>query len=97
MNKWQVLLQQSNLRINIDKTKVMPTESETHGINVLINYQRLEQADTFKYLGVEICKNGSIEHELNDQITNAANIYHIQRKQFLKRHRISKNTNMTVY
>ena len=97
LNNWQVILKQYNLKINVEKTKVMARGRDAHDLDVIVNSERLEQVDTFKYLGVKICKNGSIEHELNDRITSAANTYHVLRKQFLNRNRISRNTKMTVY
>ena len=59
-----------SLLINVDKTKVMASDGNRHGIacRILIQNELLEQVDTFLYLGSLITEDGEWTTELRTRL-----------------------------
>jgi hypothetical protein len=54
-----------NMKINVKKTKVMKVSRNGGGtINIMIDGQKVEQVDKFKYLGAWITEDGHCETEI---------------------------------
>lgn len=72
-----------NMKINIDKTKVMRICKSGSGIiNINIRGQQLEQVERFKYLGSVIQSNGKSENEIKTRIAMAKTAF-TRRKELL--------------
>ena len=63
LNIWEHKLRKRNIKINTSKTKVMRMTigKEENNIKITLNQQEIEQADSFKYLGVAIDRDGNVE------------------------------------
>jgi hypothetical protein len=60
------------MKINIKKTKVMKVSKKTGGkVNIKINGNKIEQVQSFKYLGSTITENGRCEAEIKIRIALA--------------------------
>lgn len=94
---WEEELAKRNLKINISKTKVMVISKENKNTNIEINQSKIEQVDVFKYLGVQIDREGNMESEVNERIGNAARLYHSLSKPFISKKEINRKTKMVVY
>ena len=53
-----------DMKLNIDKTKVMKVRRNAGAINITIDGQRVEQVSKFKYLGAWITEDGRSEVEI---------------------------------
>ncbi|XP_031358768.1 uncharacterized protein LOC116182371 [Photinus pyralis] len=56
---WEEELTKRNMIINTNKTKVMVISKENKNINIVINQNKIEQVEAFKYLGVLIDREGN--------------------------------------
>ena len=61
---------QYNLMINVDKTKVKATCKNK--CNILINNEKLQQVDTFKYLGSLITDDAECTRDIRARLGNGA-------------------------
>jgi len=69
---------QYNLMINVDKTKVMATCKNK--CNILINNEKLQQVDTFKYLGALITDDAQCTGDIHARLGNGTgNLKSMQR------------------
>jgi len=59
---------QYNLMINVDKTKVMATCKNK--CNILISNEKLQQVDTFKYLGALITDDAECTRDIRARLGN---------------------------
>lgn len=60
----------------MDKTKVIMISKEDTNIAIHLKDGMVEQMYTFKYLGMTICKDGSMETEINNKIENAVRLFY---------------------
>lgn len=97
LNVWNSELCKRNLKINVNKTKVMVIGKDTRKINIKINQQQLEQVETYKYLGVKIRSDGSMEDEINERINNATRTYYALNRVLIGKREISRSTKMMVF
>ncbi|XP_031340877.1 uncharacterized protein LOC116168986 [Photinus pyralis] len=66
-------------------------------MDITIDEERIEQVDKYKYLGVLIQREGNMEEEVNERLSNAAKLYHTLSKTFLTKREITNTTKMAVY
>ena len=65
MDKLNEKAQEYGMKINVKKTKVMKVSRNGGGeVNIYIDGQRVEQTDTFKYLGSWLTDDGRCELEV---------------------------------
>lgn len=94
---WNEVLERKGMKLNKEKTKVMVTSKEKRLINILIEGERIEQVDSFQYLGVSLEETGNNEKEIADRIAKTNNIYYAMSKGFTNRREISRKTKMKVF
>nr|CAH7736900.1 unnamed protein product [Callosobruchus chinensis] len=96
LNIWNAELTARNLKVNITKTKVMTT---TKGKNIQITSEGkvIEQVEAFKYLGIVIQGDGTMEVEIKERLMKASKLYHTLRRSFICKKEISRKTKITVY
>ena len=94
---WERELQRRNLRVNIEKSKVLYIGEEHRQLNVMIDGQKMEQVDMFKYLGTTIHRDGTEDAEIKERIASASRLYYSLSRAFLGRKEVSKKTKMTIY
>ena len=59
------------MEISTDKSKVMINSTSDSSSNIHMNGQKLEEVDSFKYLGVTLSKDGSCTAEVRIRIGTA--------------------------
>lgn len=59
LNVWNEELSKRNLKINVNKTKVMVIGKDNKKSNIKINQDQLDQVEAYKYFGVRIQKYGN--------------------------------------
>ena len=64
------------LRVNIGKSKVMKgsREGEKGNLNILLNGEKLEEVESFRYLGVDIRSDGSQGTEISHRVREGARV-----------------------
>ena len=73
-----------DMKINVDKTKVMKVSRNGGEINISIDGQKVEQVSKFKYLGAWITEDGRSEVEIRTRIGMAKDAFN-KRKELLTR------------
>jgi hypothetical protein len=73
-----------DMKINVDKTKVMKVSRNGGEINISIDEQKVEQVSKFKYLGAWITEDGRSEVEIRTRIGMAKDAFN-KRKELLTR------------
>ncbi|CAH2014650.1 unnamed protein product [Acanthoscelides obtectus] len=68
---WNAELEIRNLKINVAKSEEMVIGKNVKEIKIKINNNELEQVNVYKYLGIMIQREGSMEAKLNERITKA--------------------------
>src|SRR3978361_1128078 len=94
---WKKALEEKNLKLNVDKTKVMSIGKNNTAVTIRLNGMTMEQTDSYRYLGVRIHRSGKNEAELNDRIENAVKVYHALNRTLIWKKEVSTGTKMTVY
>lgn len=94
---WQDALKKRNLKINIDKTRVMKIGNSNITSPVELNGNKVEQADIYKYLGAKIQGNGKNSAEINERLENTMKLYHAMNTGFIRKKEISVKTKMSVF
>lgn len=94
---WHTALRQRNLKINLDKTKIMVLGNSDVQTTIGLNNRIIEQTNSFKYLGVAIQKDGKNETEINERVNNAMKLYYAFNRTFIWKQEISQKTKLTVY
>lgn len=97
LNLWKTALQQRNMKININKTKVMVIGKNNIKVEISLDGRKLEQVDTFKYLGVNIHKSGTEDVEVVGRIESTNKLYYALCNTFVKKKEITQKTKITVY
>ena len=95
---------QAGLRINVKKTKVMAIGKDTiqrpyteeSTVDITIDSSLLQQVSNFKYLGVNISSDGTIERELSARIQKASGAFN-QLSNIWKNRNIPTNTKIRIY
>lgn len=94
---WKEALEKRNMRINMEKTKIMAVGSVEETIHIEIDKVQLEQVKSYKYLGVQIQSDGGQEAEINERISAAAKVYFALNRNFIGRKQVSNKTKISVY
>lgn len=66
--RWEEGLRRKGLRMNLRKTVVMKIAREGENLNIEINGEKIEEVGSFKYLGVTVNSNGTMEGEIEERI-----------------------------
>nr|CAH7735643.1 unnamed protein product [Callosobruchus chinensis] len=96
LNIWNAELTARNLKVNVTKTKVMTTTKEKN-IQITSEGKVIEQVEAFKYLGIVIQGDGTMEVEIKERLMKASKLYHTLRRSFICKKEISRKTKITVY
>lgn len=95
---WEKALKNNNIRINTTKTKEMVFNNKNNSTtNIKLNEEKIEQVNSFKYLGVHIQNDGNMETEINNRINKTIQIYHQMKNKFIGRKEVDNATKMIVY
>lgn len=97
LDVWKKALQDRNLKINTDKTKVMVVGKGDEKISITLDGRKIDQSETYNYLGVKVHKGGKNEAELTGRVESALRLYHSLNNTFIRKKEISTKTKMTVY
>ena len=95
---------QAGLRINVKKTEVMACGKDTtqrpyteeSTVDITVESSLLQQVSNFKYLGVNISSDGTIERELSARIQKASGAFN-QLSNIWKNRNIQTNTKIRIY
>jgi hypothetical protein len=94
---WNESLKNRGLKINTDKTKTMVIAKNGKKHNIKIGKQQIEQVETFKYLGVQINKEGRTDKEINVRIASSSKLFNSIKLGFLNHEEIKEKTKLSVY
>lgn len=72
---WKEALQERQLKINIQKTKIMAISNRDRTLNIQIDGKTIEQVKEFKYLGALLDNNGKQERDITERIDKAIKTY----------------------
>lgn len=97
LNIWAKALETKNLKINIEKTKVMLLGKGEEEISVKLDDVEIEKVNKNKYLWVKIQKLGTMKAELNDILEEATKLYNSLNNTFLREKKESKKTKITLF
>ena len=88
--------QRRKLSVNETKSKIMKIgkNGKENGVNISLNDRRMEEVETYRYLGVDILSDGGMSEEVNHRITEVS-IGSIERH-MEKRH-ISQEAKVGMY
>ena len=75
----------------------MTVSRERTPIDIRIEGVRIEQVQTFQYLGIMIEETGKIDMEIAERIKKTNNLYYTLNKGFINKKEISRQTKMKVY
>ena len=95
---------QAGLRINVKKTEVMAIGKDTthrpyteeSTVDITVDSSLLQQVSNFKYLGVNISSDGTIERELSARIQKASGAFNLL-SNIWKNQNIQTNTKIRIY
>ena len=90
--------QRRKLTVNECKSKVMQIgkNGEENGVNVSLNNRRMEEVESYRYLGVDISRDSGMEEEVNHRITEARKAWGAMKDVWKKRH-ISREAKVGMY
>ena len=90
--------QRRKLTVNECKSKVMQIgkNREENGVNVSLNNRRMEEVESYRYLGVDISRDSGMEEEVNHRITEARKAWGAMKDVWKKRH-ISREAKVGMY
>ena len=90
--------QRRKLTVNEGKSKVMRVgkNGEVNEVNVNMNDRRMEEVETYRYLGVDVSSEGGMEEEVNHRITEARKAWGALKDVWKKRH-ISNEAKVGMY
>ena len=90
--------QRRKLKVNEGKSKVMKVgrDGELNELNVSLNSRRMEEVDSYRYLGVEVSSGGGMEEEVNHRIAEARRAWGTLKDVWKKRH-ISREAKVGMY
>lgn len=94
---WEKELNSRGMKINVKKTKVMHIGPTYKAINIILNREQVEQVSKFKYLGVQIDREGKMEDEIQERIQSATNLFHGLSGPFLGNKTIKTRMKMIVH
>ena len=80
--------QRRKLTVNESKIKIMRIgkNGEANEVNVSMNDRRMEEVETYRYLGVDMSSEGAMEEEANHRITEERRVWGSLKDVWKKRH-----------
>ena len=75
LDKLNESAKQYDMKINVKKTKVMKISRNGGTMNIMIDGQKVEQVNKFKYLGAWITEDGRCETEIRTRIGMAKDAF----------------------
>jgi hypothetical protein len=92
------LCERRKLSVNVAKSKVMMVTRMTNvgDIDVTLHGIRMEEVDCFRYLGVDIDRDGSMKSEMKQRVTEGEKFSGVLRKMW-KGERLSSNAKRSIY
>ena len=97
INIWENTFSKWNMKMNVEKSKVMHIGKDNKSLNLKINGKNIEQVETFKYLGVLINRTGTDELEIQKRLHSTSKLYFILKNTIIGKKEISHKTKITVY
>lgn len=94
---WKEALQERQLKINIQKTKIMVISNRDRTLNIQIDGKTIEQVKEFKYLGAVLDNKGKQERDITERIDKAIKTYYGLCKGIVRKKEVSRQTKMLVY
>ena len=98
---WAEQLKLKNMETNVAKCKVLHVtkkkKEDSIPPNIKIGTNAFEVVDQFKYLGTIFSRNGKIEQEIKNRITQATRTYYQINKTIINKKEVSKKTKMQIY
>ena len=84
--------------VNETKSKIMKIRKngEENGVNISLNDRRMEEVETYRYLGVDISSDGGMGDEVNHSITEVKKALGALKDIWKKRH-ISREAKVGMY
>ena len=74
----------------------MKKNGEKYGVNISLNNRRMEEVESYRYLGVDISSDSGMEEEVNHRITEARKAWEAMKDVWKKRH-ISREAKVGMY
>ena len=74
----------------------MGKNAEANGVNISLNDRRMEEVETYRYLGVDISSDGGMGEEVNHRITEAKIAWGALKGLWKRRH-ISREAKIGMY
>ena len=90
--------QRRKLSVNVNKSKVMKIgkNDEDNEMNISLENRRMEEVESYRYLGVDITSDGGMDEEVNHRITDAKKTWGALKVLWSKRH-ISREAKVGMY
>ena len=98
VNEFERVCKRRKLTVNVNKSKVMRVgkDREEIGLNVSMNDIRMEEVESYRYLGVDISADGRMVEEVSHRIGEARKVSGALQKLWKKRH-IAQQAKIGMY
>ena len=90
-------LTKTGMKINPSKTKTMILSREHKEHDIRLNNDKLEQVKSYKYLGVMIQSNCSLNEEISHRIGKASKVYGSLGQSFINKRELTVKTKMAIF
>ena len=89
---------QWGMKISAGKTKVLNIgePAEDHAA-IMLKGQRLEEVDSFSYLGSEVEQTARVERDVRTRLEKASTVYQMWRRKVFRSRNLSRRTKMRVF
>lgn len=94
---WQHEAEQSGMKLNMNKTKVLAVTQNREEIKVEIEGEEVEQVSSYQYLGVILEGTGNQEVEIDRRVESSNRVYYAMNNGFISRREITKDTKLKVF
>ena len=75
MEEWNGLFIKHRLKLNLEKTEVLHIGHQTEELDIELEGKRLNQRDSFVYLGGAVCRDEETEREVRRRVQAGANAW----------------------
>ena len=98
VQEFGIMCQRRKLSVNETKSKIMKIgkNGEVNGVDISLNDRRMEEVETYRYLGVDMSSDGEMGEEVNHRITEAKKAWGALKDVWQKRH-ISREAKVGMY
>lgn len=97
LDKWNEIIQQMDMKVNTEKTKIMKTSGLKEQQDIKCGEDKLEYVSTFEYLGTIISEDGKMDTEILSRSKKATQIYYQLNKTIFGKTEISTKTKNQIY